>query len=100
MSGSIDPAHPNPQASDLATEVEDVNSGPYQSATLITPGTPLPPGRAFGFVCTTAGTVTLTLSEGGTITLPIQAQAALQTLPFAVTNLVLGTAVGSFWNLN
>jgi hypothetical protein len=78
----------------------DPNNAAFQGVVPITPGTPVNVGRSIGFVITTGGNVTLTLADGSTITLTLTANTALQTLPFAVTNVSLGTGTaGTFWNL-
>ncbi len=66
----------------------------------ITPGTAFAAGgRSLFFVCTTAGTITVTFSANGRqVTFPIIASPALQSYPFNLTNVALGTAAGTFWN--
>jgi len=78
-----------------------LTSAGYQGAIAITPGIATTPGRAIGFICTAAGSFTLTLADGSTITLPITTTAgAFQVLPFSVSSLALGTGTaGTFWNL-
>ena len=79
----------------------DPNNAPFTAATQMTAGQTYPAARTFGYVCTTAGTVTLTLSGGSTISLGIAVGAVLQTLPFAVKSYTLGGgAAGTFWNLS
>ena len=73
-------------------------SGSYDSATAITPGTAFTPGLALAFNATTAGTITLTLSSGNTITLNVP--LGFTTLPFNATNLTLGTAAGTGYILS
>lgn len=78
----------------------DANGAAYQGAVPIASGTPFTAGRGIGYVCTSAGTMTLTLANSSSIAVPIIASPGLQTLPFAATGLVLsGGAAGSFWNL-
>jgi hypothetical protein len=80
--------------------VSDNNSAPFASVVAITPGTAFTAGRSIGYICTTAGNITLTFANSSTITFPIVASASLQTLPFSPVNLALGTGtVASFWNL-
>jgi hypothetical protein len=80
--------------------VTDTNSAAFQGVTAITPGTPVAAARSLGFICTSAGTITLTLADSSVIAFPIVVSASLQTVPFAVTNVVLSAgAAGSFWNL-
>ncbi len=79
--------------------VADTNSAAFQGVVAITPGTAVAAARSLGFVITTAGTVTLTLANGSTLTIALPV-AGFSTLPFAVTNITLGTGTaGSFWNL-
>lgn len=78
----------------------DANGAAFQGVVTITPGTPVAAARSLGYVCTASGNVTLTLADGSTVTLALQASTSLQTLPFAVTNVTLGSGTaGSFWNL-
>lgn len=80
--------------------VTDTNSAAFQGVVAITPGTAVAPQRSLGFVISSSGAVTLTLADASTITLTLPASTAFQTLPFAVTNVALGSgAAGSFWNL-
>lgn len=80
--------------------VTDSSGAAYQGSSVITPGTAAAPGRSVGYVCTTAGNITITLPDGSTMTFGISASADLQTLPFAVTLLTLnGSTAGSFWTL-
>ena len=81
--------------------VADSNSAAFLGVITLTPGTATTAGRSIGYICTTAGNITLTLTNGSTITLPIQtAGGQFQTLPFAVTNVSLGSGTtGTFWNL-
>lgn len=71
----------------------------YTSAAAITPGTAFPASVAIGYVVTTAGTVTVTMAGGGTVTFPVAATTTLQMLPLSITNITLGTAVGTFWSM-
>lgn len=78
----------------------DANGAAYQGVVAITSGVALAAGRGFGFVCTAAGNVTLTLADGSTITLALAVSPGLQTLPFAVTEAVLGSGTAAtMWNL-
>lgn len=77
----------------------DAANAAFSGVVAITPGVAVAAARSLGFVITTGGTVTLTLSDASTITLTLAASPQLQTLPFAVTNVALGTAAGTFWNL-
>ncbi len=83
-----------------AWPVTDINSAAFQGVVAITPGTATTALRSLGFIVTTAGNVTLTLADASTITLPLAASPQFQTLPFAVTNVALGSGTaGTFWNL-
>lgn len=78
----------------------DSNNAAFQGVIAITPGTPVTATRSLGFLCTVAGNVTLTLADTSTITVGLVTSTTLQTLPFAVTNVALGTGTaGSFWGL-
>jgi hypothetical protein len=80
--------------------VNDPNSAAFGGAITVTPGTPFTAGRSIGFVCTTAGNITVTLSDASTMTFPIVVSASLQTLPLAATNIALGGGTGgTFWSL-
>lgn len=77
----------------------DQNGAAYQGVVVITPGTSTPALRSLGYICTAAGNITLTLADASTITVPI-AVGGFATLPFAVTNVALGSGTaGNFWNL-
>jgi hypothetical protein len=83
-----------------AWSVSDPNNAPFANAIAITPGNTFTAGRSIAFVVTVAGNITLTFGSGNTMTFPVVASAALQTLPFAATQLTLGTGTsGNFWNL-
>jgi hypothetical protein len=71
----------------------------YGLSTLVTPGTPFAASSVIDYVCTTSGTITVTLASGATMTFPILASASLQTLTLSVTNIALGTAVATFWSM-
>ena len=78
----------------------DPNNAAFADMVPITPGTAFTAGRSFAFYATTGGTITITMLTGSRqVTIPILASASIQTLPFEITNLTLGTAVGTFWNL-
>lgn len=80
--------------------VSDTNSAAFGGAVSVTPGTPFAAGRSIGFVCTTAGNITVTLSDTSTMTFPIVVSPSLQTLPLAATNITLGSGTaGTFWSL-
>ena len=85
-----------------AWPVADTNSAAFMGVVQLTPGssTPATPARGLGFVCTAAGTLTITFANGSTMALPIAASPILQTLSFAVTTVALSNgAAGTFWNL-
>lgn len=87
-------------AGSAAWPVTDINSAAFQGVVAITPGTATTALRSLGFIVTTAGNVTLTLADSSTITLALAASPQFQTLPFAVTNVALGSGTaGTFWNL-
>ncbi len=80
--------------------VLDANSAAFQGVVAITPGVPTAAQRSLGFVCTAAGPATLTLADGSALTLSLAASPSFQSLPFAVTNVALGSGTaGSFWGL-
>ncbi|WP_158933010.1 hypothetical protein [Acidisphaera sp. S103] len=81
--------------------VSDINSAAFAGSTVITPGTAIStPGRSIAFVCTTSGSITITLPDSSSMTFPIIASASLQTLPFNPTLLTLGSGtVGTFWTV-
>ncbi len=82
------------------TYVLDANSAAFQGVVGITPGTATSPLRSIGFICTASGQVTLTLADSSTITLGLVASPAFQSLPFAVSNVALGSGTaGTFWGL-
>jgi hypothetical protein len=74
-------------------------SSAVQGAVLLTSGTMVLAQRSVGFVITAAATVTFTLADASTITLALPVSAQLQTLPFAVTKVVVTAGTGTFWNL-
>ena len=81
--------------------VADSNSAPFLGVTQLTPGgAAVAAQRSVGFVCTAGGNATFTFPDASTITLALSPSAQLQTLPFALTGVSLGTgAAGTFWNL-
>ena len=80
--------------------VMDANSAAFQGVVAITPGAPTVAQRSLGFVCTAAGPVTLTLADASTLTLSLVASPTFQSLPFAVSNVALGTGTaGTFLGL-
>ena len=91
---------PRPVSDQSRLPVLDPNAAAFQGVAAITPGTPTTAQRSLGFICTASGAVTLTLADGSTITLGLAASTAFQSLPFAVTNVALGSGTaGSFWGL-
>ena len=95
------PASGAPGSSAVSPAYEvDGNSAAFQGVVAITPGTATPAQRSLGFVCISSGPVTLTLADASTLTLTLAASASFQSLPFAVTNVVLGTGTAAtFWGL-
>ncbi len=80
--------------------VVDANSAAFQGVVAIVPGTPTNAQRSLGFVCTASGNATLTLADGSLLTLGLVASPSFQSLPFAVTNVVLGSGTAAvFWGL-
>lgn len=78
--------------------VTDASGAAFQGSSVITPGTAMIAGRSFAYVCTGAGNITITLPDASTMTFGIAASTDLQTLPFAVTLLTLGSGTaGTFW---
>lgn len=89
---AVSPAAPLP--------VADANGAAYQGVVPITPGTPVAPLRSLGYVVTVSGDVTLTFADGSTMPLYLAAAPTFQTLPFAITLVVLGSGTAAtFWNL-
>jgi hypothetical protein len=81
--------------------VADSNSAPFLGVAQLTPGgAAVAAQRSVGFVCAAGGNATFTFPDASTITLALAPSAQLQTLPFAVTGVSLGTdTAGTFWNL-
>ncbi len=81
--------------------VGDANSAAFQGVVAIVPGTPTASLRSIGFIVINPGDVTFTLADGSQLTLPVQSGGGMfQTLPFAVTNVTLGSGTAArFWNL-
>lgn len=79
----------------------DTNSAAFVGAVSITPGTPVTAARSLAYLCTGAGTVTLTYADTSTQTVTLPAATyPFATIPSAVTNVTLGTASGcTFWNM-
>ena len=79
----------------------DANGAAFGGVVALTPGTAVSAARSLGYLCTGAGNITLTLADGSSLTVLIStANGAFQTLPFAVTQVTLGTGTAaSFWNL-
>ena len=90
-----------PATQPVSGTIADSNSAAFQGVVAITPGTATTALRSLGFIITAAGNVTLTLADNSTLTIPLQTSGgAFQVLPFAVTNVALGSGTaGSFWNL-
>jgi hypothetical protein len=79
--------------------VSDVQSAPFAGAVAMVVGTAQAAQRSIGVLCTAAGNVEMTFSDGSTITLPVY--VGWQTFPFAVTTIVASgtTATASYYNL-
>jgi hypothetical protein len=89
-----------PAGAGQAWPVSDANSAAFQNIVPVTAGTPFGAGRSIGYVCTGQGTVTFTFAGGGTHTQVLSVSPFDQMLPYAVTNIAVGTATGcSFWNM-
>ena len=79
--------------------VTDTNSAAFSTATAFTVGAgAVTAGRSVGVNCTSAGTVTFTMSGGGSYTVPIV--VGYQTFPFAVTGATATTGTATYANLN
>lgn len=76
---------------------EPDNNSPFASAVAVPANTTVTPGRAVWINCTTAGTVTFTLPDNSTITVPVA--VGLATFPIAMTKYVFTTAVGTVYNM-
>ena len=91
---------PRPVSDQSRFPVTDSSGGAFQGVVAIMPGTPTTAQRSVGFICTSAGNVTLTLADGSTLTVAVAASSAFQSLPFAVTNVALGAGTAAtFWGL-
>ena len=91
---------PRPVSDQSRLPVLDPGGQAFQGVIAVTPGTVTAAQRSLGFICTSSGSVTLTLQDGSTITLGVIASPSFQSLPFAVTNIALGSGTaGSFWGL-
>ncbi len=89
-------------AANTVAPTGNLQNVPFGSATTLVPGNNYPAGSALGYVCTTAGTLTMTLFDGSTINMPLSVNAnfGISVLPFAVTRISLSNGlVGSFFNL-
>ena len=79
--------------------VTDTNSAAFSTATAFAVGgSAVTAGRSVGVYCTSAGTVTFTMSSGGSYTVPIV--VGYQTFPFAVTGATATTGTATYANLN
>lgn len=80
-------------------KTSDAANAAFATAASMTAGSSYAAGRSIGVNCTNPGTITLTLSGGGTINLPIY--PGWQTFPFATTQFALPDAgAGLVYNLN
>jgi hypothetical protein len=73
-------------------------SASYGNATPLTVGTAAAPGKEFLVAATAAGNITLTLSGGGSIALPVA--VGITRLPLAVTEVTASTATATYLNLS
>lgn len=73
-------------------------SQPAVSASLLTNNTNGIPGRALFINCTGTGTITVTMSDGTTLTFSIQANTLYQ-FNWSVLKTALGTATATTYNL-
>ena len=79
--------------------VSDPNNAPYSSAGApFATGTTVAAGRAIYLNCPAAGTVTMTLSVGGSIAYPVTAGASV--LPFSVVQVSADTASCTHQTIN
>lgn len=76
---------------------EPDNDSPFGGAVAMVANTATAIGRAVWVVATTAGTITLTLSDGSTITVPVA--VGLTTLPVAATKYTFTGAAGTVYNM-
>lgn len=87
---------PGEPVSVLYDEVD--NDSPFAAATVMTAGTAVVSGRAVWVVATTAGSITLTLAGGNTVTLPVA--VGLNTFPLAATQFAfVNGAAGTVYNM-
>ena len=78
--------------------VSDGNNAAFSTAAAMTANQAIAAARSVGVVCTSAGSIVLTLSGGETITLPVS--LGWQTFPFAATTFAFAnSAAGSVYNL-
>ena len=79
--------------------VSDGNNAAFSTAAPMTANQAIAAARSVGVVCTAVGNIVLTLSGGGTITLPVS--PGWQTFPFAATSFAFAnSATGSVYNLS
>ena len=91
---------PRPVSDQSRLPVADPGAAAFGGVVAVTPGVATAAQRSLGFICTSSGSVTLTMADGSVITLGLIASPAFQSLPFAVTNVALGAGTaGSFWGL-
>jgi hypothetical protein len=74
------------------------SSGSYGNAVARTSGTPFVATEALGINATTAGTVTLVLVGGASVT--INVPLGFTVLPFTATTVTFGTAAGTIYSLS
>lgn len=95
---SVPEVNGSPVTASNPNPVLDANNSAFQGVVIITPGTPFSPGRSIGFVLSSGCTETITMLNGSTISLALQASTGLQTLPFAASNVSPSGCAGTFWN--
>ena len=77
--------------------VTDTNNSAFSASAAMGVGIAYVAGRSFGVNCAVKGNVTVQLSSGNTITLPVY--PGWQTFPFQVVQVVSTTATATFYNL-
>lgn len=89
----------SPIMSNVRVPTSSVIDRSYSKAEPVAVDTDVPPRRAICIIATVAGDVTVQLSQGGT--LPIPVAVGLSVFPFEVTKIISGstTATATYWNL-
>lgn len=87
---------PGEPVSVLYDEID--NDSPFAKAVAMVAGTAVVPGRAVWVVATAAGTITLTLPDSSTVSLPVA--VGLNTFPVAATQFAFAnSAAGTVYNM-